>query len=88
MTSSKRSRQALCRAPKGRQAAFLKITSPDHHMVGISDVAYRRDPAARKLVGQHQQIELLTVIAALGAHAVETLQAVMTHPGSDLLFGH
>ena len=77
---------------KRRQAAFLKIASPDHHLVGISDVIHRRNLAARKLfavlVGQHLQLELLTVGAALGALPVEAVQAVMTHPGSDLLFGH
>jgi hypothetical protein len=83
---------ALYGALKRRLAAFLEIASPDHHLVGISDVIHRRDLAARKLfaalVGQHLQLELLTVRAALGAQPVEAVQAVMTHPSSDFLFGH
>ena len=51
--------------------AFLKIASPVHHLVGISDVIHRRILAARKLfavlVGQHLQLELLTLRAALAA---------------------
>ena len=39
----------LFRDPKRRQAAFLKIASPDHHQVRISDVVHRRNLAARKL---------------------------------------
>ena len=34
------------------------------------------------------QLELLTVRAALGAQSVEAVQTVMTHPSTDLLFGH
>lgn len=60
----------LFRAPKRRQAAFLKIGSPYHHLIGMSDLIDRRNPAARDLfavlVGRHLQLELLTVSAAFG----------------------
>lgn len=73
-------------------AGFIKIALPGHHLVGIADVIDRRHLAARKqftvLMGQHQQLELRTVGAALGAQPVEAMQAVVAHPGANLFLGH
>ena len=61
-------------SPESLHSAFIEIASPDHHLVGIADVIHRRNLAARKLfavlVGEHLQLELLTVRAALGAQPV------------------
>lgn len=57
--------------PEGLHAAFIKFASPGHDLVGITDVIDRRDLPALKLLtvlmGQHLQLELRTVLAALGS---------------------
>ena len=76
--------------PESLNAASIEIASPDHRLSRITDVIRRRYLATRKLfavlVAEHLRLELLTVRAALGAQHVEAMQAVMTHPGLDLLF--
>ena len=71
---------------------MIEIASPDHDLVGIADVIERRDLAAGKLfailMGQHLQLELRTVRAALEAQPVDAMQAVVAHPSADLLLGH
>ena len=64
-------------------------TSPDAS-IGIAEVIDCCNLAARYpfavLVGKYLQLELRTVCAALGSQPVNAMQAVVAHPGADLLF--
>ena len=62
---------------------MIEIAPPDHDLVGIADVIERRDLTTRKLLAilmsQHQQPELRTVRAALGAQTVDAVQELVAH---------
>lgn len=72
--------------------AFLNKTAPDHNLVGVADVVDGRNLTPRKLftilMGQHLQLELLTVFAALGSKALNAVQSEMVHPRPDFFLRH
>lgn len=67
----------------------IEIASPDHDLVGV--VIDRSDLETGELfailMGQHLSFELRTVRAALGAHPINAVQAIVAHPGANLLVG-